>query len=112
MIAAFYASPIEPLEILSTGSHITSIKFIEKEDMTSSMPEPDILLDQCFQQLDEYFMGSRKEFTFPIHQEGTDFQKQVWTQLLTIPYGITISYAELSRQLIRGYQEDPCRRHN
>lgn len=99
MIAAFYASPIGPLEIHCTGSHITSIKFIEKEEMTSSMPEPDSLLGQCFQQLDEYFKGSRKEFTFPIDQEGTDFQKQVWAQLLTIPYGITISYAALSRQL-------------
>lgn len=99
MTTAFYSSPIGSLEIQCTGSHITSIKFIEEKEMTSSMPEPESLLSQCFQQLDEYFKGCRKEFTFPIDQEGTDFQKQVWAQLLTIPYGITISYAGLSRQL-------------
>lgn len=99
MTTAFYSSPIGPLEIQCTDSCITSIKFIDGKEIPSSIPEPDSLLNQCFHQLDEYFRGYRKEFTFPIEQDGTDFQKQVWAQLRTIPYGLKISYAELSKQL-------------
>jgi methylated-DNA-[protein]-cysteine S-methyltransferase len=99
MTKAHYSSPIGLLEIQSVDSSITSIKFIDHNDMLFSIPEPGSILDQCFLQLDEYFNGSRKDFTFSINQLGTDFQKKVWNQLLTIPYGNTVSYAELSLQL-------------
>ena len=32
---------------------------------------------------------------------GTDFQKTVWTALLKIPYGQTVSYGELARRIGR-----------
>lgn len=64
-----------------------------------SPPEPGSILYECYDQLDEYFNGTRKEFSFSFNQEGTEFQKQVWAQLLTIPYGKTVSYAELSIQM-------------
>jgi methylated-DNA-[protein]-cysteine S-methyltransferase len=51
------------------------------------------------QQLEEYFSGSRKEFDIPLDLQGTDFQKKVWTELLKIPYGTTISYKELAIRL-------------
>lgn len=44
-------------------------------------------------ELKEYFEGTLKEFKTPIHLLGTDFQKQVWQELLKIPYGTTRSYA-------------------
>ena len=50
-------------------------------------------------QLAEYFEGNRQSFDLPIHLVGSDFQKRVWNELLTIPYGKTISYLELSRRL-------------
>jgi AraC family transcriptional regulator, regulatory protein of adaptative response / methylated-DNA-[protein]-cysteine methyltransferase len=43
-------------------------------------------------ELNEYFQGKRQEFTIPLDTPGTAFQKQVWEQLLKIPYGKTISY--------------------
>jgi AraC family transcriptional regulator of adaptative response/methylated-DNA-[protein]-cysteine methyltransferase len=46
------------------------------------------------QQLAEYFSGTRKEFTIPLILIGTDFQKEVWTELLRIPYGTTRSYKQ------------------
>ena len=49
-------------------------------------------------QLKEYFEGSRKEFDFPFQQNGTAFQQKIWTALLQIPYGKTISYQELSKR--------------
>lgn len=99
MATAFYSSPIGPLEIQCTETYISSIKFIDDTALPSLLPGPHTLLGPCCQQLDEYFAGTRKEFTFPVYQEGTDFQKQVWAQLVAIPYGIRISYAELSKQI-------------
>jgi AraC family transcriptional regulator, regulatory protein of adaptative response / methylated-DNA-[protein]-cysteine methyltransferase len=48
------------------------------------------------EQLKEYFIGSRKEFTIPLITPGSDFQKSVWQELLKIPYGSTRSYLEQS----------------
>jgi methylated-DNA-[protein]-cysteine S-methyltransferase len=52
-----------------------------------------------FNQLKEYFAGTRKEFDVPLDIEGTDFQKRVWNELQNIPYGKTISYKSLSEKL-------------
>lgn len=50
-------------------------------------------------QLNEYFEGKRKEFTIPLMFTGSTFQSQVWKELMRIPYGSTISYAELARRI-------------
>lgn len=50
-------------------------------------------------QLDAYFSKELHHFTIPLVLVGTDFQKLVWNELLTIPHGQTISYHELSRRL-------------
>jgi methylated-DNA-[protein]-cysteine S-methyltransferase len=48
-------------------------------------------------QLEEYFAGKRREFTFPLDLRGTDFQLACWRALLAIPYGETRSYADIAR---------------
>src|SRR5690242_11479738 len=48
------------------------------------------------EQLKEYFAGARKEFTFPLDLRGTDFQRRCWQALLEIPYGKTVSYADIA----------------
>jgi methylated-DNA-[protein]-cysteine S-methyltransferase len=48
-------------------------------------------------QLDEYFARQRTTFDLPLRVCGTEFQEQVWLTLAEIPYGETISYAELAR---------------
>ena len=45
-------------------------------------------------ELKEYFAGVRKSFVTPLVLSGTPFQKRVWEQLLTIPYGQTRSYKQ------------------
>ncbi len=50
-------------------------------------------------QLDEYFAGRRRTFDLKIRITGTPFQRSVWSELLKIPYGTTISYAELARRI-------------
>ncbi len=52
-------------------------------------------------QLREYFSGVRRTFTLPLAPRGTPFQRSVWEALRSIPYGETISYAQLAGRLGR-----------
>jgi AraC family transcriptional regulator of adaptative response/methylated-DNA-[protein]-cysteine methyltransferase len=58
-------------------------------------------LTTIIKQLEEYFSGSRKEFSIPLVTPGTDFQQEVWKKLLEIPYGTTRSYREQANALSR-----------
>ena len=58
----------------------------------------DVILE-AMSQLDEYFNGERTVFEVPLLFVGTEFQKSVWYKLLEIPYGSTVSYGELAKQL-------------
>jgi methylated-DNA-[protein]-cysteine S-methyltransferase len=53
------------------------------------------------QQLHDYFTGKRKSFDFPLAPKGTPFQLDVWNALLEVPYGDTVTYAELARRIGR-----------
>ena len=65
------------------------------EPMDEEEARPPVLL-MAIEQLDGYFKGTRRSFDLPLHIEGTDFQKHVWSALQRIPYGTTITYAELA----------------
>jgi methylated-DNA-[protein]-cysteine S-methyltransferase len=52
-------------------------------------------------QLGEYFAGSRRRFSLELAPRGTPFQLATWRALCDIPYGTTISYAELARRVGR-----------
>ncbi len=49
--------------------------------------------------LGAYFPGELEDFTVPLAPRGTPFQQRVWSELLNIPYGETISYGELARRI-------------
>ena len=51
-------------------------------------------LQPYVQELQEYFAGKRREFTFPLDLRGTDFQLRCWKALLAIPYGEVRTYAQ------------------
>ncbi|MBL4674961.1 MAG: methylated-DNA--[protein]-cysteine S-methyltransferase [Mucilaginibacter sp.] len=57
------------------------------------------VLNEAIKQLDEYFDGTRKEFDLPLKQPGSDFQQEVWQELLRIPYGTTITYGQQSQKM-------------
>ena len=56
-------------------------------------------MQQCIEELIEYFQNRRKIFDVPVYQEGTTFQQKVWNELLNIPFGKTISYLTLAKRL-------------
>lgn len=99
-ISIYYSSPVGVLRISGTGTCITEVYFCRDKDvMQEDGPSPPPLLQQCREQLVEYFQGLRKVFDVPVSQEGTAFQQQVWGELLNIPYGKTISYLTLAKRL-------------
>jgi methylated-DNA-[protein]-cysteine S-methyltransferase len=50
-------------------------------------------------QVDEYFAGERRVFDLELAPEGTDFQREVWRGLATIPFGRTLSYGALAERI-------------
>ena len=57
------------------------------------------VLRETERQLKEYFAGTRNQFELELDFAGTDFQKQVWQALLTIPFGETRSYSQIAEQI-------------
>ena len=57
------------------------------------------IIDMAIKQLNDYFAGKRTIFDVPLLFVGTDFQKKVWNHLLTVPFGKTISYGEMAKEI-------------
>ena len=53
-------------------------------------------LNECARQVAEYLAGRRQCFELPLAPEGTDFQRRVWIEIARIPYGETLTYAQLA----------------
>jgi methylated-DNA-[protein]-cysteine S-methyltransferase len=49
-------------------------------------------------QLRDYFAGARTTFDLSLAPEGTAFQQDVWSKIRAVPFGETITYAELARR--------------
>jgi methylated-DNA-[protein]-cysteine S-methyltransferase len=97
-------SPVGELKLVASDQGLAAILW-ENEDPKrvrlgplSEDPDNPILLE-TERQLAKYFAGKLKAFTVPLDLKGTEFQKSVWTALLTIPFGETRSYGEIARQI-------------
>ena len=90
-------TPLGFTKIIGDEAGIMSVIILNSEEKeTDVIPEE---LEDCVHQLNEYFDGNRTQFDLSLNPEGTLFQKRVWEQLKSIPYGKTNSYLELSKQL-------------
>jgi len=90
---SYYTSPVGELLIESENDKITTLGFLKVEKQEEIQTS---VIDQCISELEEYFFKGRKFFSFPLNLVGTAFQVTVWNELLTIPYGKTISYETLA----------------
>lgn len=87
-------TPFGPAWVSAENGTLTGFGFGESHE---SMPAD----ARVTRQIEEYFAGSRRSFDLPLAPEGSPFQKQVWAELMRIPFGETISYAELARRVGR-----------
>ena len=96
-------SPVEPLLLAADDNGLRLIEFHSPRHPMARLEKwvegEDAILDMTRVQLKEYFAGTRKQFDLPLAPQGTPFQTEVWHTLATIPYGQTISYAQLAQRI-------------
>jgi methylated-DNA-[protein]-cysteine S-methyltransferase len=88
-----YESPIGLLHLISNGSELIGVHFIDQRRPDPPTGDPTIdPFPEAVAQLDKYFAGALQQFDLPIVLRGTPFQVRAWNELTRIPFGETISY--------------------
>ena len=91
-------------KILVAGDN-NGLKLINFQDGPNSLvPPSEWKEDRRFfqnvsQQFEAYFKGRLTQFRLSLAPEGTPFQKKVWKALAKIPFGKTVSYGDIARQI-------------
>lgn len=96
MQTVFINTPLGTAKIKGDENGICAISILQEGEISKTIP---LELKTAVNEIYEYFEGNRLKFTFLMNPKGTDFQQKVWKALLEIPYGKTLSYLELSKQL-------------
>jgi methylated-DNA-[protein]-cysteine S-methyltransferase len=96
-----YHSPIGVIKIVASEFCIEELVFVETDKVSTiqlSENSPPVI-QQCIDELLEYFAGNRRNFSVAINQEGTEFQQRVWKELYEVPFGKNLSYGELAKKM-------------
>ncbi|HQR43437.1 MAG TPA: methylated-DNA--[protein]-cysteine S-methyltransferase [Gemmatales bacterium] len=105
------ASEVGPLLIGVHERHVRLLQFLEQDQFIQQLMSIQKqlgrpirlgnhrILEQCIEELTEYFAGVRDTFEVPLKPVGTQFQQKVWEGLLHIPYGHTWSYEQLANHI-------------
>lgn len=99
LIAAATEEALCVLEFADTATLEPRLATLRRQHASSIANGPNAILDQLWQQLEQYFRSERRDFTLPLLYPGTAFQQQVWSALLEIDYGQTWSYLDLARRI-------------
>ena len=86
-------------EIGLTGLWFDGQKYFARELPAERTEKETPILTETKRWLDIYFTGTEPDFLPPLHPIGSTFRQEVWKLLLQIPYGKTVTYGELARQL-------------
>ena len=96
-----FDSPLGGITLASDGEALTGLWFdrqkyfgstLNKEHCERNLP----VFDNTIQWLDSFFCGIEPDFTPKLGLRATEFQKAVWSVLLTIPYGQTMTYGQIA----------------
>lgn len=113
LLANWMESPLGPLLAVGDDEHLHLLCYVDQTSLVRKAalvqkslradikPGDSASVDQAFRELKEYFAGERKEFETPLSLKGSAFQLRVWEELRRIPYGTTISYADLAGKIGR-----------
>ena len=89
-------SPLGPLQLVATGSHLSAIHFPGRHGAYTQDNGTCTVLELASLQLTEYFAGQRRAFDLPLAAGGTAFQQAVWQALREIPWGELRSYRDIA----------------
>ena len=96
METACIKTPLGIATITGDENGIAKIGIAEEGLVSEVIP---LVLQEAVTQLQAYFEGQRTHFSFKLNPSGTEFQQKVWKWLCEIPFGKTMSYLELAKQL-------------
>ena len=96
-----FTTPLGTILATAVGGCLTSVNFVDAKytpaaaaDWKEEADSPP--LKECATQLRDFFDGKRQCFDLPLAPEGTPFQQRVWREIARVPFGETISYAQLA----------------
>ena len=96
LVSAHIKTPLGIATIKGDENGISVIAIADDGIVSEIIPS---VLQDAVTQLQDYFEGKRIQFDFKMNPKGTEFQQKVWKGLCKIPFGKTMSYLELAKQL-------------
>ena len=103
---SYYQSPLGKLLLAADQTGITGAWFENQKYYAHSLDAEHTekvtpILEDTKRWLDLYFSGKEPDFMPPLHPSGTPFQMDVWDILRQIPYGTTITYGAVAKEIAR-----------
>lgn len=95
-----YDSPLGPLTLVSNGTALTELRLDGSKNITETKKNLPIFRETV-RWLDIYFSGKEPDFTPPLNMRTGPFRREVWEIMLTIPYGKTMTYGEIAKEIAR-----------
>ena len=100
----YYDSPLGRILLAADEIGLTGLWFEGQKYYAAQLPEAHTeqetpILAEAKRWLDIYFTGKEPDFLPPLHPIGSAFRQAVWEILLQIPYGQTMTYGEIARQI-------------
>jgi methylated-DNA-[protein]-cysteine S-methyltransferase len=89
-------SPVGPISVYAQNGEIIYLRMTQPAQPNHGTSP---VVSRALDQLAEYFAGERKHFDIPVRAHGTQFQRAVWQQIAAVPFGQTISYADIARKI-------------
>ncbi|WP_331654450.1 methylated-DNA--[protein]-cysteine S-methyltransferase [Aminipila sp.] len=95
----YYDTVLGKIGIAEENGQITNLIFESEKINANIILQETKILKIAFRQLEEYLQGSREVFELQLNPSGTEFQKKDWLALQQIPYGKTVSYGDIAKQI-------------
>ncbi|MGI6225787.1 MAG: methylated-DNA--[protein]-cysteine S-methyltransferase [Peptococcales bacterium] len=106
----YFDSPLGKLGLVASSKGLVLMDFLDWEEKdfrrklhkkfpTGVLMEGGCFIEKPLEEIKEYFLGKRQDFTCLLDLEGTPFQIKVWQALQEIPYGETYSYEDVARKI-------------
>ena len=104
MYTSNYASPLGDILLSADDEGLTGLWFVGQKYFAKGLSDDTVcmevsVLKNAKEWLDIYFSGRKPDFSVPLHPAGTEFQREVWNILCSIPYGSTVTYGEIAARL-------------
>ncbi|MEN8143556.1 MAG: methylated-DNA--[protein]-cysteine S-methyltransferase [Gemmatimonadota bacterium] len=113
MLMTRLLTPLGPMVVCANDDGVYLLEFADRRMLETQMqrlvkytgcvvvPGSHDHIQTLESELERYFAGALTEFSVPMRRPGTEFQISVWRELLDIPHGETMSYADLAVRIGR-----------